>query len=288
MNHKSNHLAEFLEKLETQSQTASIRIPPRELAVAFVDDLLALLFPIYTNRPHENQLGSVQSQYDSLVEQCHRLIEPLPVDSATMSRSFFDALPDLHERLLEDAEAMLHFDPAAESLAEVIGVYPGFYAVAVYRFAHRLADLNVPLLPRMWTEHAHSKTGIDIHPTAEIGRALVIDHGTGTVIGATAHIGDRVTLYHGVTLGALQVNKSLSDTKRHPTLEDDVLVYANATILGGDTIIGHHSVIGGNTWITRSVSAWSRIYYRNPSHLCRNDHRQQSRSATTRPFTIHN
>jgi len=137
--------------------------------------------------------------------------------------------------------------------------------------AHKLVKLGVPLLPRMLTEHAHSKTGIDIHPAAQIGHSFFIDHGTGLVIGATVIIGDNVKLYQGVTLGALQVSKDLADKKRHPTIEDEVIIYANATILGGETIIGHHSVIGGNVWITKSVQPYSLVYHESRVSV-RNQH----------------
>lgn len=139
--------------------------------------------------------------------------------------------------------------------------YPGFYAIAAYRMAHQLLKQGVKEIPRIITEHAHSKTGIDIHPAATIGRHFCIDHGTGVVIGETSVIGDHVKIYQGVTLGALSVNKEDASRKRHPTLEDHVVVYAGATILGGETVIGHNSVIGGNVWLTRSVPPLSKIYY---------------------------
>jgi serine O-acetyltransferase len=189
------------------------------------------------------------------------LLGPLAVDANRVTDEFFAALPEIYEWLLEDANAALAFDPAATGIEEVIAVYPGFYATAVYRLAHNLVHRDVPLLPRMMTEYAHSKTGIDIHPAAQIGRAFVIDHGTGVVIGATTRIGNHVKLFHGVTLGALQVDKSLANTKRHPTIEDHIIIYAKATVLGGETVVGHHSVLGGNVWITRSVPPHSRVYY---------------------------
>ena len=174
--------------------------------------------------------------------------------------SFFESLPEIKERLHHDAECYLSNDPAAKSIEEVIIAYPGFFALAVYRMAHQLYLLNVPIIPRIFTEYAHAKVGIDIHPAAQIGKNLFMDHGTGIVIGETTEIGDNVKIYQGVTLGALYVKKKLSDTKRHPTIEDNVVIYSNATILGGETVIGHDSTIGGGAWITKSVIPYSLVY----------------------------
>jgi serine O-acetyltransferase len=216
----------------------------------FADGMLDYLFPIRC-QPVE---------YVELADQLRRLLDPLAVDTKWVAEEFLATLPALYDKLLEDAQDTLAFDPAANSLEEVIVAYPGFYATAVYRIAHELVRLGVSLLPRMLTEYAHSKTGIDIHPAAQIGRAFVIDHGTGTVIGATALVGNHVKIYHGVTLGALQVDKSLANTKRHPTIGDYVIIYANATVLGGQTTIGHHSILGGNIWLTQSVPPHSHVY----------------------------
>ena len=158
-------------------------------------------------------------------------------------------------------EAILNGDPAAKSEFEVIRAYPGFYALSFYRIAHLLLQLEVPLLPRILTEHAHAKTGIDIHPGAIIGEHCYMDHGTGIVIGETAVIGNDVKIYQGVTLGALSVDKSMAATKRHPTIENNVILYSNATVLGGDTVIGHNSIIGGNVWLTGSVPPGSLVYH---------------------------
>ena len=162
-----------------------------------------------------------------------------------------------------DAQAIEANDPAASNLEEVVAVYPGFYAIGVYRLAHVLLGLGVPLLPRMFTEHAHSLTGIDIHPGAQISESFFIDHGTGVVIGETTEIGKNVKIYQGVTLGALSVAKSLAQHKRHPTIEANVVIYANATILGGRTVIGHDSVIGGNAWLTKSVPPHSQVFHQS-------------------------
>jgi serine O-acetyltransferase len=178
-----------------------------------------------------------------------------------ISDTFFEELPQIHAALQDDAQAILQFDPAATCLEEVIATYPGFHAIAVYRIAHALHRLGVPLLPRVFAEYVHGQTGIDIHPAATIGRSFFIDHGTGVVIGATAHIGDHVKIYQGVTLGALQVDKSLAGIKRHPTIEDGCILYANSTILGGNTVVGHDSVIGGNSWLTESVPPYSVVMH---------------------------
>ena len=151
-------------------------------------------------------------------------------------------------------------DPAAKSIEEVIITYPGFFALCAYRISHELHKLGVPLIPRLFSEYAHSKVGIDIHPAAKIGNDFFMDHGTGIVIGETTDIGSNVKIYQGVTLGALYVEKSLNNSKRHPTIEDNVVIYANATILGGDTVIGHDSTIGGGAWITGSVIPFSLVY----------------------------
>jgi serine O-acetyltransferase len=177
------------------------------------------------------------------------------------------ALPALRAALREDIQAGFDRDPAAESVEEVLFSYPFVYAMAAHRLAHHLYVADVPMLPRMLAEHAHTRTGIDIHPGARIGRRFFVDHGTGVVIGATAVIGDDVTLYQGVTLGALSVTGGVDRrrdraTKRHPTLEDRVTVYAGATILGGDTVVGQDSVIGGNVWLIRSVPPGSRVFFR--------------------------
>jgi serine O-acetyltransferase len=195
-----------------------------------------------------------------------KLYSPVASDEGSEVRlrdSFIEQLPSFHSTLLEDAQAIYQGDPAAHSVDEVILAYPGFYAIAVYRLANWFVRKGVLLVPRLLSEVAHKRTGVDIHPGADIGRAFVIDHGTGIVIGETTTIRDNVKLYQGVTLGALSVDKGLSQTKRHPTIENNVVIYANATILGGETVIGAGSVIGGNVWLTSSVPAGSRVYHRS-------------------------
>lgn len=169
----------------------------------------------------------------------------------------------MYDQLLLDATAILQSDPAAKSIEEVMAAYPGFFATVVYRLAHLLWQQNIPVLPRYFTEYAHSRTGIDIHPGASIGHSFAIDHGTGVVIGETTVIGNGVKIYQGVTLGALNVSKENASVKRHPTIQDDVVIYAGATILGGNTTIGKGSIIGGNVWLTYSVPAASIVYHKS-------------------------
>lgn len=185
------------------------------------------------------------------------------------ARAFLARLPDLRLELELDAQAALDGDPAAKSADEVIFCYPGFAAIVTYRIAHELLKLGVPLLPRIMTEYAHSRTGCDIHPGARIGPSFFIDHATGVVIGETTIIGERVKLYQGVTLGALSFPKDeqgrlLRNTKRHPTIEDDVVIYAGATVLGGDTTIGRGSVIGGSCWITHAIPPGTKVLLQEP------------------------
>lgn len=195
---------------------------------------------------------------------CSRCIQ----QSHEIALGFIHAMPDVKTLLDTDIRATLEGDPAAGSYDEVIFSYPGLFALMIYRLAHTLWTLKVPLLPRIMTEYAHGQTGIDIHPGARIGTSLCIDHGTGVVVGETTEIGDRVRIYQGVTLGALSLPKHAGslykNTKRHPTIEDDVIIYANATVLGGDTVIGARSVIGGNVWITESVPPDTKVMLKRP------------------------
>lgn len=233
-----------------QRKAYARRAPSVIHAEAVVQAALALLFPAFA----ETAAGDVPAEVRAFREAVRTLLRPVAPDRAdAFADCLLGALPDLRRALEADAEATAAGDPAAESLEEVILAYPGFYATAVYRLAHTLYREGVPLVPRLLGEVAHRVTGIDIHPGARIGRAFAIDHGTGVVIGETAVVGDRVRIFQGVTLGALFVDKDLAETKRHPTVEDDVVLYANATVLGGETVIGAGSVIGGNVWLTRSV-----------------------------------
>ncbi len=194
--------------------------------------------------------------------------------AASVAEEFLSRLADARELLSADIDAAYEGDPAARSTMEVVMSYPGVYAVAVHRIAHILYALGVPIIPRVFSEHAHSLTGIDIHPGAKIGKGFFIDHGTGVVIGETCVIGKNVKLYQGVTLGALSFAKApdgslVKGNKRHPDVEDGVVIYAGATILGGDTVIGHDSVVGGNVWLVHSVPPYSKVYNQSPAPLIR-------------------
>ncbi len=184
---------------------------------------------------------------------------------------FLERLPAIRSRLSEDVEAAYEGDPAAKSYAEIVVSYPSIRAIAIYRIAHELQTLGLPILPRMMTEHAHDRTGIDIHPGAKIGRRFFIDHGTGVVIGETTEIGNGVRLYQGVTLGAKSPRRgeTLRGKKRHPTIEDDVTIYAGATILGGDVVVGRGTVVGGNVFLLESVPEDSKVVGEPPRHLVR-------------------
>lgn len=184
-------------------------------------------------------------------------------ESHVKVNTFFEHIDQIHSDLILDLKANLAFDPAAKSECEIILAYPGFFSIMVYRVAHMLHNMKLEILPRFLSEYAHGKTGIDIHPGAQIGKEFFIDHGTGIVIGETTLIGNNVKIYQGVTLGALSVSKDLATEKRHPTIEDHVTIYANATILGGNTVIGQGATIGGNVWITQSIPADSMVFHKS-------------------------
>lgn len=226
--------------------------------------IVLTLFPEQA-RKHFNTPDELKAVWESIENGLESLFysmkDQLSAEPTVIAKRFLDRIPAIYDLLQTDVEAMVEGDPAATTSYEVIRTYPGFYALAFYRLAHGLLQENVPLIPRILTEYAHSKTGIDIHPGASIGRYFFMDHGTGIVIGETTVIGERVKLYQGVTLGALSVDKSMASTKRHPTIEDGVVIYSGATILGGETVVGKGSVIGGNVWLTRSVPANTKIYH---------------------------
>lgn len=226
----------------------------------------------------------LRSEVPALAKETRRLVEcsdlPTGLDAARLAEAFLAALPEIRALLAEDVEAAFQGDPAAKSYAEIVAAYPAVRAIATYRLAHALHILGAPGIPRMMSEEAHSQTGIDIHPGARIGRRFFVDHGTGVVIGETCEIGDGVVLYQGVTLGALAPRKGqvLRGVKRHPTIEDDVTIYAAATILGGDTVIGRGSVIGGNVWITQSIPPCSKVQVESPQLLLQRDGECESQS----------
>ena len=261
-------------------------LPSRPATLHALSEIFDVLFPDHRlGRQVRDEKGAklveelLESVYETLRRQIYQSMahdrpEQRPcaftVEEADRAAlELVERLPDLRAALALDVEAALAGDPAARGYDEIIFCYPGFEAIATYRIAHELHRLRIPLLPRMMTEHAHTRTGADIHPGAKIGRSFFIDHATGVVIGETTIIGDRVKLYQGVTLGALSFPRDergnlLRNTKRHPTIEDDVVIYAGATVLGGDTTIGRGSVIGGSCWITRSIPPGTKVMIQDP------------------------
>lgn len=241
-------------------------VPSNQEIADWAMSLMNLLYPERLTTPDYsiNEIKRLfQKQEKALLVLLNSTKACETFDNDAIVQLFFDGLPELYRKMNTDIQAMLNGDPAAKSEFEIIRSYPGFLAISLYRIAHTLLKAGVPLIPRILTEHGHSVTGIDIHPGAQIGEYLYIDHGTGLVIGETTVIGNHVKMYQGVTLGALSVEKYMSDTKRHPTIEDHVIIYSGATILGGETIIGANSVIGGNVWLTRSVPAGSTVYHQS-------------------------
>ncbi len=208
---------------------------------------------------------------DRLVHLTRRITLPLEIDPAHIAAEFVARLPRVRSLLAEDLEAAFEGDPAAKSFGEIVVAYPSIIAITIYRLAHELVLLGLPQIPRIMTEYAHDRTGIDIHPGATIGRRIFIDHGTGVVIGESSWIGDNVRIYQGVTLGAFSPRRgqTIRGVKRHPTIEDDVTIYAGATILGGETVIGRGSVISGNAYLTESVPPRSRVVPEPPRHEVR-------------------
>jgi serine O-acetyltransferase len=266
---------------------ATTPLPDKTSVIKILDDLLEVIYPGYFGRKYvessniEYYVGDLlDSIYARLTEEIYRGLRTACQNTSKacddcfgiaeeQALLFLRKLVDLRGRLSEDVQAGFDGDPAAKSIDEVIFAYPAIFAITIYRLAHELQAQGIPLLPRIMTEHAHSTTGIDIHPGATIGSGFFIDHGTGVVIGETTEIGNRVKLYQGVTLGALsfamdEEGRMIRGKKRHPTIEDDVVIYAGATILGGSTVIGRGSVIGGNVWLTRSVPPYTRVVISEP------------------------
>ncbi len=253
----------FAQILKDRRDDHSLGFQLKKGSQDFVDNLLAMLFPHFCKEGFFT-VEEIGSRLVLIERDLKRLLVPILEDSHSgvekITQRFMNSLTDIHKKLWLDAEAIYSGDPAAENIDEVILAYPGFTAIAIYRFAHEFYKLKVPIFPRLLTEYAHQITGIDIHPGAQIGIPFAIDHGTGIVVGESAVIGNNVKIYQGVTLGALSVDKKLAKSKRHPTVEDDVVIYAQAVILGGDTVVGHHSIIGGNVWLTESVPLYSFVY----------------------------
>ncbi len=266
-------------------------LPSREIIGEVLCDFMDILYPGYWRRQNLH-IGNVEYHVGDLIDRLHDTLTQqigralrheyhcsageegpvLDLEGLAQQKTveLLRKLPDIRMILEQDVQAAYEGDPAAKSYHEIIFCYPGVEAVSIYRLAHEMLLLGIPLIPRMMTEHAHAKTGIDIHPGARIGPGFFIDHGTGVVIGETCDIGCNVKLYQGVTLGALSFPRDaegniIRGMKRHPTLEDDVVVYANATILGGDTVIGHHAVVGSSVWLTKSVAPYTVVSMDKPS-----------------------
>ena len=295
----TERLVTTYDSLGTMNHLDHCPLPKYEEIVAVVHDLMEVLYPGYRRREglHRGNIGFyvgdlVDRLHDRLTQQIGRALRHEayrdgasdPCDHAedyealgqAKTLLFLDRLPELREILATDVQAAFDGDPACKNTDEVIFCYPGLEAVTIQRLAHLLYELEIPFIPRMMAEWAHSRTGIDIHPGATIGPFFFIDHGTGVVIGETCHIGSHVKLYQGVTLGALsfptdEAGNLVRDQKRHPTIEDRVVVYANATILGGETTIGHDSVIGSSVWITKSVEPNTTVLLEKPKLRLRSE-----------------
>jgi len=286
----------------------SAPLPSKTDVVHILEILFEVLYPGYFGEQELDEsnmafvVGHKLSElYDCLTQQVYRAIKhecrrlgsvcthcKLRAEDVTVE--FLRSLPEIRELLAGGVQAAYDGDPAAKSIGEIIFSYPATVAITVYRIAHRLLELEVPLLARIMTEHAHSATGIDIHPGARIGRRFFIDHGTGVVIGETSVIGDDCKLYQGVTLGAMSFPKDergelIRGRKRHPTLEDRVTIYSGATILGGETVIGHDSVIGGNVWLTESVPPGTKVVIENPQLIYKEERAAQTHAKATESRT---
>jgi serine O-acetyltransferase len=241
-------------------------LPVKHEATKFADDILGILFPHFSKKIYYSE-KEIEAEIILLHAFLEKILKPLCETKnkkvEEIVDSFFAKVPSIHESLMMDAKSIDEGDPASVSIDEVILTYPGFIAIAIFRIAHEIYSSGVPLFPRLLTEYAHQLTGIDIHPGAKIGKSFFIDHGTGIVVGETTEIGDNVKIYQGVTLGALSVDKKFTHQKRHPTIEDNVVIYSGATILGGETVVGRNSIIGGNVWLTESVPPHSVVYHKS-------------------------
>ena len=255
------------------------RQPDKDVVIDIIDKLRRIVFPGYFkeknyrmyNTKHnlsmliEDVMAHLTEQVALVYQSCGEDEAAAKVHAQQTALDFFRQIPDVRAMVQTDLQAAYDGDPAATGMAEIVFAYPGLFAITVYRLAHVLYTLNVPMLPRIMTEHAHSITGIDIHPGATIGKFFFIDHGTGIVVGETTIIGDNVKIYQGVTLGALSTRggQSLRGKRRHPTIEDNVTIYAGASVLGGETVIGRDSIIGANAFITKSIAPCTTISIKN-------------------------
>ena len=279
----ANEISKIYKESEITLFSSELMLPDKNEVISVIEDIQHLFFPAYfdvVNKSYEAE-EFCEKYISSIYFRLKKQIE-LALTFKTKSKvadkakeiadKFIEALPSVHSMLIKDVHATFEGDPAASSKEEIIFSYPGFYAIFVYRVANVLYKLDVPFVPRIMTEHAHGKTGIDINPGATIGEYFFIDHGTGVVIGETTIIGNHVKIYQGVTLGALSPRKgqSLAGVKRHPTVCDNVTIYSGASILGGETVIGEGAVIGGNSFITESVEARSRVSVKQPELIIKN------------------
>ncbi|SMO47025.1 serine O-acetyltransferase [Chryseobacterium rhizoplanae] len=255
----SDHL---IERIHQTKQNSNHGFFDKIKTKRWVKDLYETLFLPQNDNTEDQLKRNFKALQETLSEQINAVTGGQDSTEKQVNQ-FFESLPNLYDQLVLDAKSIVEFDPAADSLEEVYLAYPGFFATYVYRISHQLWSQKVKIVPRVISEYAHSKTGIDIHPGATIGKSFFIDHGTGIVIGETTVIGNNVKIYQGVTLGALNVSKEKAHQKRHPNIEDDVIIYSGATILGGETTIGRESIIGGNVWITQDVPANSLVYHKS-------------------------
>lgn len=275
--HQNDAIADFAQDILNKRQEHFSISSLKQAAIDFLKETIDFLFPHFSDEVYystEDVTAKLQLLHRNLSSLIKLLNENMPGETDKTARQFVERLPEAYNRLWADAEAIYEGDPAAESLDEVILAYPGFMAILIYRIAHELYELKVPIIPRILSEYAHGITGVDIHPGAEIASPFFIDHGTGIVIGETTTIGKNVKLYQGVTLGALSVDKSLAQTKRHPTIDDNVTIYAQAVILGGETVVGRNSIIGGNSWVTKSIPPNSVVINRSEVRVRTNEQRE--------------
>ena len=273
-------LAENMRNAQIPMYGQHLRLPSRSAIITILNDLRRLMFPAYFG--DEELMALEPENYAALLmdriekQLAAQIALALPEEKAACAKvlagQIIDCLPAVQSTLLTDVEAIFDGDPAAQNKEEVVFAYPGLFAIFAYRVAHELYLRHVPIIPRMMTEYAHSRTGIDIHPGATIGSYCFIDHGTGIVVGETTVIGDHVKLYQGVTLGALSPRGGHASLpgKRHPTVESGATIYSGASILGGDTVIGANSVVGGNAFLTSSVSPETRVVIRAPETTFKN------------------
>ena len=273
-------LAENMRNAQIPMYGQHLRLPSRSAIITILNDLRRLMFPAYFG--DEELMALEPENYAALLmdriekQLAAQIALALPEEKAACAKvvagQIIDCLPAVQSTLLTDVEAIFDGDPAAQNKEEVVFAYPGLFAIFAYRVAHELYLRHVPIIPRMMTEYAHSRTGIDIHPGATIGSYFFIDHGTGIVVGETTVIGDHVKLYQGVTLGALSPRGGHASLpgKRHPTVESGATIYSGASILGGDTVIGANSVVGGNAFLTSSVSPETRVVIRAPETTFKN------------------